>query len=110
MSCDHDLIMPGGDSTGITAEMFGNGLGKRFTLIDKQCFGGECTRPGCVPSKSLLHAEATSFLFRFVDDIELYFPVSEKVIHVRSASRAGYSDLGVNRTRVEEIRKRFPEL
>ena len=57
-----------------------------------------------------IHAEVTSFLFRFVDDIEFYLPVSEKVIHVRSASRKGYSDLGVNRTRVEEIRKRFSEL
>jgi uncharacterized protein (DUF1499 family) len=56
-----------------------------------------------------IHAEATSFLFRFVDDIEFYLPVSEKVIHVRSASRKGYSDFGVNRTRVEEIRKRFSE-
>jgi Uncharacterized protein conserved in bacteria len=54
-----------------------------------------------------IHAEVTTFLFRFVDDIELYFPVSDKLIHVRSASRKGYSDLGVNRKRVEEIRKRF---
>ncbi|UCG14795.1 MAG: DUF1499 domain-containing protein [Deltaproteobacteria bacterium] len=54
-----------------------------------------------------LHATFTSFLFRFVDDVEFSFDHAQKVIHVRSASRTGYSDLGVNRKRVEEIRKRF---
>ena len=57
-----------------------------------------------------IHAEARSLIFRFVDDVEFYFPAGEKVIHVRSASRIGYSDLGVNRKRVEEIRRRFGEL
>lgn len=56
-----------------------------------------------------LHAEARSLIFRFVDDVDFYFPAAEKVIHVRSASRLGYSDLGVNRKRVEEIRKRFTQ-
>lgn len=56
-----------------------------------------------------LHAEARSLIFRFVDDVEFYFPEDAPVIHVRSASRTGYSDLGVNRKRVEEIRKRFNE-
>jgi len=54
-----------------------------------------------------LHAEAKSLIFRFVDDVEFYFPATEKLIHVRSASRVGHSDLGVNRKRVEEIRSRF---
>jgi uncharacterized protein (DUF1499 family) len=54
-----------------------------------------------------IHATFTSFLFRFVDDVEFSFDDETKVINVRSASRAGYSDLGVNRRRVEEIRKRF---
>lgn len=54
-----------------------------------------------------LHATFFSFLFRFVDDVEFYFDDDRKIIHVRSASRTGYSDLGVNRKRVEEIRKRF---
>ncbi|MRR15961.1 MAG: DUF1499 domain-containing protein [Deltaproteobacteria bacterium] len=57
-----------------------------------------------------IHAEARSLIFRFVDDVEFYFPAGEKVIHVRSASRIGHSDLGVNRKRVEEIRRRFAEL
>jgi uncharacterized protein (DUF1499 family) len=54
-----------------------------------------------------IHAEFRSFLFRFVDDVEFYFPSAQKLIHVRSASRVGYSDLGVNRKRVEEIRAIF---
>lgn len=55
-------------------------------------------------SDSYLHAEFTSSLFRFVDDVEFVIDDDAKVIHVRSASRMGYSDLGVNRKRVEEIR------
>ena len=45
----------------------------------------------------------------FVDDVEFYFP-NESIIHVRSASRMGYSDLGVNRKRIETIRQRFDAL
>ncbi len=54
-----------------------------------------------------IHATFTSFLFRFVDDVEFSFDDARKIIDVRSASRTGYSDLGVNRRRVEEIRQRF---
>lgn len=54
-----------------------------------------------------LHVEFTSALFRFVDDVEFLADAEASVIHVRSASRAGHSDLGVNRQRVEEIRRRF---
>ena len=54
-----------------------------------------------------VHATFHSALFRFVDDVEFSFDDQEKIIHVRSASRMGYSDLGVNRRRVEEIRRRF---
>jgi len=53
-----------------------------------------------------LHAEYTSGLFKFVDDLELYFP-SEGPIHIKSASRLGHSDLGVNSKRVEKIKFRF---
>lgn len=54
-----------------------------------------------------LHAVFTSKLFRFKDDI--YFEVNEeeKTINVKSASRVGYSDLGVNKKRVEAIRSLF---
>lgn len=51
-----------------------------------------------------LHVEFTSFLFRFVDDVEFLVDDEAKVIHVRSASRVGTSDLGVNGQRIERIR------
>ncbi len=54
-----------------------------------------------------LHAEARSRLFRFVDDVEFLLVANERLIHVRSASRTGYSDLGVNRKRVERLRADF---
>ena len=57
-----------------------------------------------------LHAEYTSAFLRFVDDVEFLSDDEMKTIHVRSASRIGYSDFGVNRRRVEEIRSRFDAL
>ncbi|WP_396586285.1 DUF1499 domain-containing protein [Bermanella sp. R86510] len=55
-----------------------------------------------------LHAEFSSRFFGFVDDVEFYR--NEPIIQVRSASRVGYSDLGVNRNRVEAIRKELQQL
>jgi uncharacterized protein (DUF1499 family) len=49
-----------------------------------------------------LYAEFRTPLMRFVDDVELFFDGA--VIHVRSASRLGRRDFGVNRKRVEELR------
>ena len=57
-----------------------------------------------------LHVEFTTKLLRFTDDVEFYFDKSQSLIHVRSASRQGYWDLGVNRRRVETIRSRFQKL
>ena len=51
-----------------------------------------------------LYAEYTSALLGFVDDVEFYFAPGEKIIHVRSASRLGYRDFGVNRKRIEGVR------
>jgi uncharacterized protein (DUF1499 family) len=52
-----------------------------------------------------LYVEFTSSLLRFVDDVEFYFPAVKNEIQVRSASRLGYSDFGVNRKRVKAIRQ-----
>lgn len=52
-----------------------------------------------------LHAEATSRVFRFVDDVEFQLDPENKQLHVRSAARVGYWDLGVNRRRVEHLRE-----
>lgn len=54
-----------------------------------------------------LHAECSSALLGFVDDLECLLDRGARVIHVRSASRLGYSDLGVNRQRVEALRARL---
>ena len=51
-----------------------------------------------------LHAEATSLIFRFVDDINVIMDADIKLIHIRSASRTGHSDFGVNRKRIEALR------
>jgi len=51
-----------------------------------------------------LHAEARSLVFRFVDDLEIYLGAESGELVVRSASRMGRSDLGVNASRVEELR------
>lgn len=53
---------------------------------------------------SYLHVEFRSAVFRFVDDTEFQLRAGEGIIAVRSASRVGYGDLGVNRKRVETIR------
>ena len=55
-------------------------------------------------------AEAKSRIFGFVDDVEFYFPENEPVIQMRSASRLGESDLGVNRRRLEQIRLALKDL
>ena len=54
--------------------------------------------------ESYLHFEFTSLLLRFVDDVEFLFDDETKTLHFRSASRTGYGDLGVNRTRMEQVR------
>ena len=51
-----------------------------------------------------IHVECKSRIFRFIDDLELYFNSSNGIISIRSASRIGYSDFGANRRRVELLR------
>lgn len=56
-----------------------------------------------------IHAEFTTLVFRFVDDVELLLDPETHRIHFRSASRKGYSDLGVNRRRMEKLCRRLAE-
>ena len=51
-----------------------------------------------------LYVQFTSRLLKFVDDVEFWFDPVNHVIQVRSASRVGRGDLGVNRKRIEMIR------
>lgn len=52
-----------------------------------------------------LHATFATPLLGFVDDVELRVDEAARVVHVRSASRVGHSDLGANRARVERLRR-----
>ncbi|TKD70512.1 DUF1499 domain-containing protein [Pseudalkalibacillus hwajinpoensis] len=54
-----------------------------------------------------IRAEEQSKFFKFVDDIEFYIDTAGEHIHFRSASRKGYSDFGVNKKRMEEIKEAF---
>lgn len=63
-----------------------------------------------VVQENYIRVEFTSKIFRFVDDVEFYFPATNTeqiIINVRSASRIGYSDLGANQKRIEQIRIQF---
>jgi uncharacterized protein (DUF1499 family) len=51
-----------------------------------------------------LYAQFTSKLMKYVDDVEFWFDPVANVIQVRSASRVGRGDLGVNRKRIEAVR------
>jgi len=54
-----------------------------------------------------LYAEFRTRLMRYVDDVELYYDERAGLVQVRSASRLGRRDFGVNRGRVEELRVRL---
>ncbi len=56
-----------------------------------------------------IQAEARSRLLGFVDDLEFRLPADRPVIEMRSAARLGESDLGVNRRRLEQIRRAFAD-
>ncbi|NQZ67550.1 MAG: DUF1499 domain-containing protein [Lentisphaeria bacterium] len=55
-------------------------------------------------TENYIYMESTSRLLRYVDDVEFYLDPDAKLIHVRSASRIGRTDFGVNRNRIEDIR------
>ncbi|MEO0014805.1 MAG: hypothetical protein RLZZ535_3194 [Cyanobacteriota bacterium] len=58
-------------------------------------------------NENYLYAEFKSKLMGYVDDVEFYLDFDTNGVQVRSASRLGKSDLGVNRKRVEEIRSKL---
>lgn len=68
---------------------------KRVTIVNEQA--------------DYLHAEVRSLIFRFVDDVEFRLRPGQQLIQLRSASRAGYSDFGVNRRRINRIRQNFQQ-
>jgi uncharacterized protein (DUF1499 family) len=70
-----------------------------------QALGGELKRGDA----RYLHFEFRSRIFGFVDDVECLLNETAGQVEIRSASRVGYSDLGVNRRRVEAIRAALAE-
>jgi uncharacterized protein (DUF1499 family) len=60
--------------------------------------------------RNYLYAEYRSRLMRYVDDVELYYDEKQGLVHVRSASRLGRRDFGVNRSRVEALRRILAKL
>ena len=71
----------------------------------KQLLAGRKDTKIVEESAGYLRVEMRTTLF--VDDGEFLLDKIEQVIHIRSASRLGYSDLGKNRSRMEEIRLDF---
>lgn len=61
-------------------------------------------------SANYLHAESSSLIFRFVDDVEFQVDEAANLIHFRSASRVGHSDMGANRKRMTSVRARLMKL
>lgn len=61
-------------------------------------------------SDNYIRTESESRILGFIDDAEFYFPADKNVIEIRSASRLGESDLGVNRRRLEQIRFALEDL
>jgi len=51
-----------------------------------------------------LHATYKTPLVGYTDDLELLLDEDSGVLHIRSASRIGRSDLGANRKRIEALR------
>ena len=51
-----------------------------------------------------LYAQYTTRLMKYVDDVEFWYDPTANVIQVRSASRVGRGDMGVNRKRIESVR------
>ena len=56
---------------------------------------------------SFIHIEFGSSVFGFIDDAWFFIDEEKKLIHLKSTSRSGYYDFGVNRRRIEHIRERF---
>lgn len=80
---------------------------KEFSILTKliKKMGGKIERE----DKNYIHATFSSRLFGFIDDLQLRLDASENKIHIRSSSRVGYSDGGVNRRRIEMFKRLFED-
>ncbi len=94
---DHELA----SEQKMTPVSYGDLITIRNQVVDKLS-----TMPGIKIIKiedTYLYFTHTSTIFRFIDDGEIYFDEGEKLLHFRSASRVGHSDLGKNRQRISAL-------
>lgn len=85
-------------------------IGNADQTLDKikSTIESNCVRASlCSQSPGYIHYEFTSLLFRFVDDVEFFADDNTRLVHFRSASRVGHSDLGANRNRMKKICERL---
>jgi uncharacterized protein (DUF1499 family) len=73
----------------------------RIDAIIRGMDGGEVIKR----EPDYIYAQFTTRLMKYVDDVEFWFDPVEGVIQVRSASRLGSGDFGVNRKRIEFVRR-----
>ena len=77
----------------------------------KRAIGDQFSRSRLVVDRpNYLRYEVTSLIFRFVDDVEFVIDPETRLIHFRSASRVGHSDLGANRRRMDRFVEAFERL
>jgi len=88
------------DYSGVSEQ---NAMGELLQIIED--LGGEVV----VSNDGYIAATFSSSLFGFVDDVEFRLEPSEDRIQIRSASRVGHSDLGVNRKRAEAMTSSFDQ-
>ena len=78
----------------------------RYLLVDIiKSMGGALSQS----DDTYISATFTSSIFHFVDDVEIRIDETQQLIHIRSASRVGHSDLGINKKRVELLKQLFKE-
>lgn len=58
-------------------------------------------------NKNYISATFTSAIFRFIDDLEIRVDSDKNIIHLRSASRVGRGDMGVNKERIELLKQQY---
>ena len=85
--------------------MTGSGLETKEKVIScLKEMGGNAIKS---ETENYVYSVFTSRLMRFKDDVEFYIDESAQLVHFRSASRVGHSDLGANRKRYQAFKKLY---
>jgi uncharacterized protein (DUF1499 family) len=93
----HTLIEP------LPAQSNGQATMARLRRLIEATPGAQVVKAG----PDYLYVQYTTKWMKFVDDAEFWLDPAAGIVQVRSASRLGKSDLGVNRARIEDLRKRL---